>query len=172
MQEPLLNPETKEEGVKRSPVTVILAVAVVVAIVTSVWFLLKSPLTSNPAPVQTTVVLTMDSVERDYAKNLSVENIALSRAENFIHQEVTTLSGEVLNGGAQAVLALDLTVEFSDDLNQVVLRETRGVLGTPHQALAAGERRSFEISFDHVPNSWNMQKPVVRIAYLQVAPRK
>ena len=52
---------------------------------------------------------------------------------------------------------------------QVVLREARGILGTPPAALAPGERRSFEISFDHVPPSWNMQLPAVRVTSLRLA---
>jgi len=63
---------------------------------------------------------------------------------------------------------LGLTTEFSDDMNQIVLRETRGVLGSPKGALAPGERRAFEISFDHVPNSWNMRAPGVRVSYLKL----
>jgi hypothetical protein len=72
----------------------------------------------------------------------------------------------------QAIAALELSVEFSDEMNQVVLREARGVLGTPPAALVPGERRSFEISFDHVPPSWNMQLPAVSVTSLQLAKAK
>jgi hypothetical protein len=57
-------------------------------------------------------------------------------------------------------------------MNQIVLRETRKVLGSPEAALSPGERRNFEISFEHIPNSWNMQAPTVRIARLQLNPQK
>ena len=114
----------------------------------------------------------MTPAEHEYRKNIEVGNLSLSRAENFLHQEVTILNGEVYNGGAEPVSSLRLTTEFFDDLNQVVLRETRSVLGTPELALTAGERRAFEISFEHIPNSWNMQKPVVHVEYLQLPPHK
>jgi len=42
------------------------------------------------------------------------------------------------------------------------------VLGVRATALAPGERRPFEIAFDNIPASWNMQKPTLRIARLQL----
>ena len=82
------------------------------------------------------------------------------------------MTGEVFNGGSQKVSGLRITIEFSNDMNQVVLRETRGVLGTPETPLVPGERRVFEISFDHIPNSWNMQQPAVHVEYLQLPSSK
>ena len=33
-----------------------------------------------------------------------------------------------------------------------------------------GERRQFDIAFEHIPNSWNMQQPIVRITGLAFVP--
>jgi hypothetical protein len=52
-------------------------------------------------------------------------------------------------------------------LNQVVLREARAVLDVAAPPLAPGARREFEISFEHVPSSWNMQQPVINITALR-----
>jgi len=114
----------------------------------------------------------MTPAEQAYLKNIRIEKIALSRAENFIHQEVTILSGEVVNDGPEKILYLSFTVEFADSMDQIALRETRGVLSAPSATLSPGERRPFEISFDHVPSSWNMQQPYVRASYLQLSHRK
>ena len=114
----------------------------------------------------------MTAAEQAYLKNIRFEKIALSRAENFIRQEVTILSGEVVNDGSENIQLLSLTVEFADSMNQIALRETRSVLGAPSATLSPGERRPFEISFDHVPSSWNMQQPYVRASYVQLSPRK
>jgi len=114
----------------------------------------------------------MSPTEQQYVENIQIGNITLSRAENFLHQEVTTVSGELYNGGNESVSGLRLTTQFSDDMNQVVLRETRDVSGTPERPLAAGERRAFEISFEHVPSSWNMQQPSVRVSYLRLPAQK
>jgi len=105
--------------------------------------------------------------EQAYAPKIEIQNISLSRAENFIHQEVTSLSAELVNGGARSLAGLELTVEFSDELHQVVLRESRAVLSAREPALPPGERRSFEVSFDHIPSSWNREQPSVRVTGLQ-----
>jgi hypothetical protein len=111
----------------------------------------------------------MSTAELAYAKSIQIENIALSRAENFLRQEVTILDADAVNAGQQTVAGMSITVEFFDDLHQVVLRETRSVLGIPPVALGPGQKRSFSISFDRVPSSWNLQQPAVHVSYLQLA---
>jgi len=98
---------------------------------------------------------------------MRIENIVLSRAENFLHQEITTLNGELVNGGDRALRGVEVTIEFSDELNQIALREARPILTPRSPSLGAGERRGFEVSFEHIPASWNMQQPAVRISGLQ-----
>jgi len=149
--------------------TMAIAAVVLVAIGVSLWILLKSPEAEPTGTVQLNIPAKMNAQEQAYTKTLRIENIALSRAENFIHQEVTILKADVVNDGSQVVQRLFVTVEFVDDMRQIVLRETRPVLGTPPTPLAAGQRRSFEISFDRVPSSWNMQQPAVTVAALQLA---
>ena len=172
MEEPLHTTEEQPKPANHWRVTVVLGVVVVLVIAASLWFLFKSPPPLPQATLELGVTPRMNASEKDYARNLRVENIAMSRAENFLHQEVTILNAEVVNEGPRAIAALELSVEFSDEMNQVVLREARGVLGTPPAALVAGERRSFEISFDHVPPSWNMQLPAVHVTSLQLAKAK
>jgi len=168
MQDALQAPEKPEKEEARAWVTVIIGVVVALAIGLSLWVLFHVP-GQKPLLFQGTVALKMTPAEQAYLKNVKVEKIALSRAENFIHQEVTTLSGEVVNDGPTKIVMLSLTVEFADSMDQIALRETRSVLGAPAAALAPGERRPFEISFDHVPASWNMQQPFVSATYLQLS---
>ena len=172
MPEILKTPESSDDKPRTSPITLAVGAVVVLAIAGSLWFLF-APLQNKLRPVgQGATATKMSDAEQEYAKNLRFENLALTRAENFLHQEVTTLNGEVVNGGKQPVQRLFLTMEFADDLNQVVLRETRGVLGAPPVPLAPGERRGFEISFEHVPSSWNRQQPALRVAALQIPAQK
>ena len=172
MQETFENPETTENKSKISPVTIGMGIAVAAAILVTLWFLFEPFQSGKSVTMKETVVVKMSPAEQEYAKKIEIGNIAMSRAENFLHQEVTTLSGELFNGGTESVLSIVLTTEFSDDMNQIVLRETRKVLGTPAAALAPGERRAFEISFDHIPNSWNMRSPTVRVAHLQLSTQR
>jgi len=171
MQSALQDPEKPEKLVKSSPVTLIIGGVVALSIVLSLWFLFHVPAV-GPVTYRGTITLRMAPAELAYLKNIRIEKIALSRAENFIHQEVTILSGEVVNDGPERIQLLSLTVEFADSMDQIALRETRTVLGATSAALSPGERRPFEISFDHVPSSWNMQQPYVRASYLQVAHNK
>lgn len=156
MQEILQNREsTQRPG--RSPVTILAGVLVVVFVVVVFWLVFRSPEGK------------MSAEEVAYVKNIRIENVALSRAENFIHQEVTVLAADAVNGGAKPVEGLWVTVEFSDDLRQVVLRESRSVLGTPASPLSPGQTRNFQISFDRVPAGWNMQQPSVQVSYVRLA---
>lgn len=172
MQETFQDQEPQESKPKSSPVTMGIAVALVAAILLSLWLLFEPLKSQKRATLTDTLDLNMSSAEQEYSKKIEIGNITLSRAENFLHQEVTTLTGEVHNGGTEPVAGLRLTAEFSDEMNQVVLRESRKVLGTPEMELAPGERRAFEISFEHIPDAWNMQAPAMRVSYLQLPSRK
>jgi hypothetical protein len=146
----------------------ILAAAAIVVIVAAIYF---SPGRQSPpgaAPQQ--VHFAFGAAEQAYAASLHVENIALSRAENFIHQEVTTLTADLVNAGSRSLRGVEITITFSDEMNQIALRESRAVVSPPNPPLAAGERRQFEIAFEHIPTSWNMQQPIVRITGLELAP--
>jgi hypothetical protein len=107
--------------------------------------------------------------EQAYAPNVRVENLALSKNENFLNQEVTTLSGEVANAGGTGVRDVEITVEFFDELHQIVLRETRALFTSSTGPIAPRERREFEISFEHIPTSWNTEAPTVRVTGLLLA---
>ena len=105
--------------------------------------------------------------ERAYAPKILIENVALSRAENFLHQEVTILTAELLNNGERTLLEVEVTVEFYDDMKQIALREPRLAINSSNPPLGPGTRRSFDISFEHIPTSWNMQTPSVRVSGLR-----
>jgi len=110
--------------------------------------------------------------ERAYAAKIAIENLSLSRAENFLNQEVTSLAGDLVNNGERSLREIELTVEFDDDMNQIALRESRMALTSGNPPLGPGERRSFDGSFEHIPSSWNMQLPIVRVTGLLFAPSK
>jgi hypothetical protein len=124
---------------------------------------------SGPAAPPAPVRLPFGAIEKAYASRIEIQNISLDRSENFLHQEVTALSGELINRGDRSLTGLELTIEFFDELHQVVLRESRQVLSAPSPALASGDRRSFEISIEHIPSSWNMQQPSVGVSGLKFA---
>jgi Protein of unknown function (DUF3426) len=110
--------------------------------------------------------------EKAYAQNIDIENVTMSRIENYIHQEVITLSAEAVNGGNRSLAALEVTIEFFDEADQIALRDTHSVLDAGAPRLAPGERRTFEVSFEHIPASWNHQQPVVRVTGMRFGSMK
>jgi hypothetical protein len=172
MQDTFDDPGITESKPKLSPLTFGIAAVALVVVLLSLWFLFQPLPGRRTSGLQEAAQTKMTAAEQDYAKNIEVANLAMSRAENFLHQEVTTLTGEIHNAGTESVSTLSLTTVFSDDMHQIVLRETRRVVETPHPALAPGERRTFEISFDHIPISWNLQAPAVTVSHLQLAAKK
>jgi hypothetical protein len=107
--------------------------------------------------------------ERAYASKIAIESVALSRAENFLHQEVTILAGELVNTGERTLREVEVTVEFHDDMNQIALRESRLAINSASPPFGPRARRSFDVSFEHIPTSWNMQQPAVRVTGLLFA---
>ena len=159
------DPARSEGG--RFSFALILAGAAVIVIAAAIYF---SPGRQSPpgaAPQQ--AHFAFGAAEQAYATSLHIENIALSRAENFIHQEVTTLTADLVNSGPRSLRGVEITVTFSDEMNQIALRESRAVVMPPNPLLAAGEHRQFEIAFEHIPTSWNMQQPTVRVTGLEFA---
>lgn len=110
--------------------------------------------------------------ESAYASKIRVENLALSHAENFLNQEVIILSGQLINDGDRGLAEIELTIEFYDAMNQVVLRESRLALAPPAPALPPGGRGTFDISFEHMPAMWNVQLPAVRVSGILFAEAK
>ncbi len=107
-----------------------------------------------------------------YASKITIENLGLSRAENFLHQEVTILAGELVNTGERTLREVEVTVEFYDEMKQISLRESQLVINSGNPPLGPGDRRPFDVSFEHIPTSWNMQQPAVRVTGLLFAPSK
>src|SRR5262249_29619725 len=113
--------------------------------------------------------LPFGTAEQAYAAKLQFGNFAMSEAENFLHQKVKYLDGDMLNNGDRTVTGIEVIVEFRDDMNQIALRESRVALGGASATLAPGATAHFQVSFDHVPASWNMQMPTLQVAGLQFA---
>lgn len=111
--------------------------------------------------------LPFGAAEQTYAAKLQFGNFGIRRAENYLHQEVTTLSVDVTNTGGRALREIEVILEFRDAMKQVVLRETRQILNSAAPPLGPGQTRTFEISFEHLPELWNLQAPAVRVTGLR-----
>jgi hypothetical protein len=146
-------------------------VVVVVALSTALYFYISPGASRHASLTGAQARLPFGPAEQSYAPNVHIENISLERSENFLQQEVTTLAGEAVNSGNQPLRDVEITIEFFDELHQVVLRETRAILAGS-QPLAPGERREFEIAFEHIPLSWNSDHPAVKVTGLSFTSAK
>lgn len=111
----------------------------------------------------------LDSEAQAYLDQIAFSELELSRWENLIGQEITYLDGSITNHGARVVVALELTIEFHDTLERVVLRETFQPIGgarVPSRPLTPGQARRFRAGFEHIPPDWNRRLPRPRITGL------
>ena len=112
------------------------------------------------------VKLPFGPAERAYAARIHFTDIQLARATNFLKQEFTYVAGTISNDGVQTIRAIEVAVEFRDDLNQVVLRETQVLIAPNADPLPAGQRRDFQITLEHIPAEWNHQYPSINVTGL------
>ena len=161
---PLPEPGKESGGIFRHPAVIALATLLSLAAFYLLFFRGPAP---SPSVQQTR--FPFGPAEQAYAPKLQFTNFEMSRAESFLNQEVTYLAGDVLNSGDRTLSGIEATIEFQDDMKQIALRETRPLLFGSSALLPPGKTAHFEISFDHVPPSWNMQLPTVHVAGIQFA---
>jgi hypothetical protein len=164
-----LSPHQPSEP-KSASKRIIIALAVLVGL--AAFYFSRSTIRPASIAAPSESVAALGPEERAYTATVAVDHLAVSRAENFLHQEVTTISGDIINGGNRSLASVELTIEFSDELNQIAQRETRALFGPPGPPISPGDHREFEISFDHISSSWNMRQPVVKVSALQFEPLK
>src|SRR5260370_36796525 len=73
---------------------------------------------STPAGPIEEKPLPMGPVEQTYAPQIHFHEPKMSRAANFLNQEVTFVFGTVENEGQRQVRQVDVTLEFHDVCNQ------------------------------------------------------
>ena len=110
--------------------------------------------------------LPMTASEQAYVSRIRFTDPKVSRAANFLNQEVTFVLGSVVNDGPKSIRQMEITVEFRDIFGQVVLRAPHRPWGPQALPLAGGQSREFQFNFEHVPGDWNQAYPSLRITGL------
>jgi hypothetical protein len=154
-----------EEKKPAFPWPMVAGLGVVVVLVNLLYFL-GSP-ESRPEPTQP---LPFGSAEEAYAKRIRFVDIKLSRAENFLGQEVTFIVGVAENAGTQDVREIEMVMEFRDLQNQVIYSERQRLFGRNVRPLPSGHSREFQIALERVPAGWNQHAPTFRITGLLLEP--
>lgn len=171
-EEPL--PPLYEEPQKTGWRLPMLVAAVLGVIVLAAIFWLGRPSSRTAAPLAPETLPPLDEQGHRYAERIEIAGVELSRLQNFLGQEVTYLDGTLTNHGDRTLRAVELTIEFRDRLNQVVLRERLRPVGAPPGSpvarftppLPPGETRDFRAGFDSLPKDWNRQLPTVHVTRL------
>ena len=142
--------------------TIIIAVVIVMALAIALAFLLRGQPkgASGPPP---------------YASQLKLSDFKMSAAENFVGATVSYIDGTITNSGSQTVIHAVVSVQFKDDLNQIVQREepplkvlkTAGpypeAVDLSVSPLAPGQSQPFRLTFERISAQWNHQYPEIQI---------
>jgi hypothetical protein len=104
--------------------------------------------------------------EKAYATQIHLLEPKMSRAANFLNQEVTYVFGTVENGGDRKVKQIEITLEFHDPFNQVVLRDTQRLFLPSTPPMLPGQQRDFQVPYEHVSAQWNNVYPTITVTAL------
>ena len=154
--------EEKQEG--RGFGIALGAGAIILALLLGGVYLLSQRHSTQKA--QTLSPLPLGASEQAYAEHIHFLDLKMSRAANYLNQEFTFLYCTMSNDGNKTIRQMEVTVEFRDVLNQVVLRHTDRVLGPDAPPVNGGFRRDLEFTFEHIPDQWNRQYPTFRVTGL------
>lgn len=152
---------------EKSRAPVVLVIGVVAALVLIGVFYLIGRLTPAPATV-VEQPLPMGASEQAYVQNIQFLEPKVGRAANFLNQEVTFVFGTVLNNGPRGIRQIEITLEFHDVFNQVVLRDKQRLFSPTAVPLAPNGQRDFQLGYETLPVQWNQAYPTVRITGLQL----
>ena len=111
--------------------------------------------------------LPMGPAEQAYAGQIHFLEPKMSRAANFLNQEVTYVFFTLENVGDRKIRQIEVTVEFHDPFNQVVLRDKQRLFLPTAPPLLPGQQRDVQIPYEHIPAQWNMVFPSIRVTGLQ-----
>lgn len=123
---------------------------------------------STPAEPQEVKPLPMGPSEQAYAQQIHFLEPKMSRAANFLNQEVTFVFGTLENGGNRRIKQIEITLEFHDPFNQVALRDKQRLFGPREAPLGRGQQRDFQVGYESTPAQWNNVYPTIRVTGLDL----
>jgi hypothetical protein len=154
------------DATKREMPVAFLAGAVIVALLVAgaVYWSAHSGSAATAAPQ----ALPWGSAEQAYAAQIKFSAPRMSRATNFLNQEQTYVFGTVENDGTQSIGQIEVTLEYHDVFNQVVLRDTQRLFQPPFASLGPGQTYDFQLTYDHMPEQWSQTYPTIRVSGLDL----
>jgi hypothetical protein len=164
MNEPAGIGQVPQEGGRQFGMALLAGLVVVVVLASIIYLWARADLNSatHVAP------LPMGAAEQAYAPQVSFTDIEMSRAENFLHQQVTYIAGTISNNGPRKIAGMEVTLEFHDISQKTILREKQRMISLEGTPLAPGAKRQFELSFETIPDEWDRRPPAFLITGLQL----
>jgi hypothetical protein len=143
---------------RRFPIAFVAGLIVVAILFGAFALLTRHTRTAKQAAVK----LPFGPTEQAYAERIHYANIQLAHANNFLNQDFTYVGGNIQNDGVQSIRGLEVTIEFRDNLNQVILHESEILIMPGSDPLQAGQYRDFQVTLEHLSTNWNQQYPLIR----------
>jgi hypothetical protein len=123
---------------------------------------------TQPTGIAAAKKLPFGPEEQAYAPRIQFTGIQMAHSTNFLNQEFTFVAGTIVNGGDKAIVALQINIEFHDQFNQIILRDSEMLLQPPAAPIPAGQMRDFQVILERIPSDWNRQYPSIHVAGLVV----
>jgi len=156
---PLPKPEKREFPVAFAAGGVVVLIVAAILVFASHGSNLTGPSTAAVAAAQK---LPFGAAEQAYSSRIHFQDIQLARSTNLLNQEFTFVAGTISNDGDRAIAGMQVTIEFHDPFNQVILSDTETLIARGAQPLPGGQKRDFQVILEHVPVEWNRQYPSIR----------
>ena len=121
---------------------------------------------STPAGSEVEKPLPVGPAEQAYASQIHFLEPKMSRAANFLNQEVTYVFCTVENSGDRKIQQIEITIEFHDPFNQVILRDKQRLFLPAAPPFLTGQQRDVQIPYEHIPAQWNNVFPSIVVSGL------
>ena len=156
----MIDSENAREARRQFPLALLAGLAVVLIVAGAAVMMSKSVHVVTPSAPPP---MAFGAEEKAYAPQIRYENIRLSKSSNFLNQQFTYINGTVANGGEKAVKALQVSVDFCDDLpnKHVILHQDALAIQASDGPLGPGQQRNFSMTIDGYPEAWNQQMPLI-----------
>jgi hypothetical protein len=138
-------------------------IVIVVILIGGAVLLSRYSTPSGPVVVKP---LPMGPAEQTYAPQIHFLEPKMSRAANFLNQEVTFVFGTLENGGNRKIKQIEITLEFHDPFGQIVQRDIQRLFSPNADPLGPGQQRDFQVGYEHISAQWNNTYPTVRVTGL------
>ena len=156
-------PGDSYEEKSRFPVAFIAGAVIVLILGAGAALLIRR---SQPTGIAAATKLPFGPQEQAYAPHIQFQGIQMAHSTNFLNQEFTFVAGTIVNNGDQAIAGLQVTIEFHDQFNQTILRDSEMIIPPTALPIPAGQMRDFQVILERIPSDWNRQYPSIRVTGL------